>query len=316
MEGIFRQHSAKADGILGMSPSDVTRAVQAVSLGSSCGTKLTLRRLGLGEATMPFDWMRTSARGLIHWVRHGFGSFFHIHERYDITYQARALTVYRTPTHAFWHDDLDDEGSREKLWRRVLRFQDLATDDSGRALLFVRAVAGTAELQETEALFEALQACFQAAGRRVYLLVVIEDQGMVGPILHSAHEGLLFWVQPAFAGTLSLDPDVPAPYEDAVAFAVRRIMGDPRGHFPNGHQNSGYTWPDVPDAAAILEPHGHIPKGNLKHSEIGLWVGNVLIRGAEQEIFMGAFTGSDLPRGGFRTCSAPTQTLAASASNL
>ncbi|CAK0808484.1 unnamed protein product, partial [Prorocentrum cordatum] len=62
-------------GTLGRSFAEMARHVQVVSVGSYCGAKLTLRRLGLGEAHMPFDWMRTSVRGLIHWLQHDFEGF-------------------------------------------------------------------------------------------------------------------------------------------------------------------------------------------------------------------------------------------------
>lgn len=295
---------------LGRDPDEVALALQVVSLGSSCATKISLRRLGLGDATMPFDWMRTRACALIHWVRHDFEGFFRMQERTEIIVQNKSLTVFRSAMHSFWHSDLDDISTREQLWRRVARFLNLVADPSGRAILFVRGVAGTAELSETEGLFESLKWRFGSGGRKVFLLVIIEDQGLMGPILHSKYPEIFIWVQPLFKGQLSLDPDTPAPYEDAICFAVQRVMGDPRGLCCQ----DGGQWPEVSEAAAVLAPGGPLQQAGLKSTEYGLFVGDVLVKGAVAEIFFGAFVGDDRPKGGLpvpqvqsrHACMAPT----------
>jgi len=311
MTGVH-QHGSDAGQRLGREPEEVCRVLQVVSLGSSCAVKITLRRLGLGEATMPFDWMRTRARALIHWIDSEFDGFFRMQERVELTFQNKALKVFRSHMHSFWHNDLDDDGSREQLWRRVARFLELAVDPAGRSLLFVRSVAGTAELSETEFLFEALQRRFESCGRTVYLLVVMEDQGLVGPILHSKYPRIMFWVQPLFEGKLSLEPDLPAPYEDAVSFAVRRVLGDPQGLHPGGQPGSGH-WPQVSQASAILAPGGPLRQAGLKPTEFGIFVGDVLVKGDSEEIFYGAFTGLDRPKGGVMVVPPPSQAQAGTA---
>merc|ERR1719473_958127 len=120
--------------------------VQAVSLGGSCGPKISLRRLGLGEATLPFDWMRTRVHGVIHWLRHGFDDFLVTHQRIEVSFQDMAMTVYRSPAHSFWHDDIQDEDCQEKLRRRISRFLSLDSAEA-RPLLFVRGIAGSTELE-------------------------------------------------------------------------------------------------------------------------------------------------------------------------
>jgi len=95
-----------------------------------------------------------------------------------------------------------------------------------------------------------LQQKFERYGRRVFLLVILEDQPLVGPILHATIDCLLFWVQPQFEGKLSPFLDTPAPFEDAVAFAVRRILGDPSGHSPKANgEEEGEAWPVVQNSS-------------------------------------------------------------------
>jgi len=267
--------------------------VQAVSLGGSCGPKISLRRLGLGEATMPFDWMRTRATGLIHWLRHGFDDFLAVQQKMEVTFQETALTVFRSPTHSFWHDDLEDEACREKLRRRIERFLDLASakgEAASRPLLFVRGVAGAIELDQTEELFFALRERFEVNGRKVWLLLILEDQPILGPVIHSKYAELILWIQPRFEGQVSTNVNIPSPYEDAIAFTVRHILGDRGGLYPGEEPEE---WPRVDQALDILTPGSIFWNAGCRGTEVGLWVGNVLLKGAPREALMSAFQGLD-----------------------
>lgn len=271
----------------------VTGQVQAVSLGGSCGPKISLRRLGLGEATMPFDWMRTRATGLIHWLRHGFDDFMAVQQKMEVSVQGTSMTVFRSPTHSFWHDDIEDDTSREKLQRRIERFLDLASaegETASRPLLFVRGVAGAIELEQTEDLFLALCERFEVNGRKVWLLLILEDQPILGPVMHSKHAELILWVQPRYEGQVSTNVRVPSPYEDAIAFTVRRILGERGGLFPGEESEA---WPMVDKASDILTQGSTFWKAGCRGTEVGLWVGNVLLKSASHEVLMSAFQGLD-----------------------
>jgi len=275
----------------------VQSRVQAVSLGGSCGPKISLRRLGLGEATLPFDWMRTRVHGLIHWLRNGFDDFIGAHQRLEVNFQDTMMTVYRSPTHSFWHDDIQDEGCREKLRRRISRFLSLVAaegKDASRPLLFVRGIAGSSELEHTEELFEALRDRFEVNGRKVWLLLLLEDQPILGPVMHSKYEELVLWVQPRFEGRVSTDVSVPAPYEDAIAFTVRHILGDRGGLYPG---EPAEQWPMVDQAADLLAPGGTFWNAGCRDTEVGLWVGHVRTKGYSREVLMSAFQGFDKMEG-------------------
>jgi len=276
---------------LGRSPDLVSQQIQVISLGSSCGVKMTLRRLGLDQATMPFDWIRTSAAGITHWLRDGFADYFRTpFNRMEITFRDLPMTVYRSKTHSFWHDNIEDLETRQKLFRRVQRFCDLAVDQTGRALLFVRSICGTGEVQETEAMYDALNQRFGTNGRKVFLLIIIDDQGMVGPILHSKYPHIIFWVKPVSEGPLATTGEGPGPYEDAVAFSCRRILQDPQALLPGGQPGHG-AWPEVTSSAEILALGGSLRTRGLKDSEAGLWCGMVLHKNAEKQTMFCALEG-------------------------
>jgi hypothetical protein len=250
--------------------------------------------------------MRTRVDAIIHWLRNGFDDFLNTRQRLEVNYQDTAMTVYRSPNHSFWHDDLQDEVCREKLRRRVDRFLALAPATSKevatdvRDLLFVRGVAGSSEMEGTEELFIALTQRFE--GRRVWLLLVLEDQPILGPVMSSGHERLIIWVQPRFEGKVSTDVGVPSPYEDAIAFTVRHILGDRGGLYPGEDIEE---WPVVDKVTEILTPGSTFWNAGCRPTEVGLWVGHVRVGSSKSEVLMSAFQGFDhvdghAPQGAFQ----------------
>lgn len=290
----YRNNKALSHSALGRSPEEVSSLLQVVALGSSCGVKLTIRRLNLDEATMPFDWIRTSVTGIVDWLSNDFTTFFRSPFcRIDVIFRELPMTVYRSTTHSFWHDDIEELATRERLWRRVQRFMGLHTDtcqqNNPRQLLFVRTAAGTHEIAETELLYKLLQETFGANGRQVWFLLIVDDQPIKGPILHSKYEGLMFWVQPITPGPLRSGGDAPGPYEDAISFAVKRILSAPSGMTADGQPGANY--PYVSSAADILAPASQLRAQGLRDSEAGMWCGMVLREGDEVETQFCAFEG-------------------------
>lgn len=169
--------------------------LQLVSLGSFCGMKFSIQRLGLGDAHLPFDWIRTTSLGLEGFLLNGFKEFF-VGKRYDL----KEMTVHRAEQHSFWHDDISKAEVREKLMRRVSRFTQLAEKATAEArdLLFIRSCTCTEELRRAEALYAALHGRFSLGpGRRLLLAIVVDGQGQhEGPIHHARLPGLAFFLQP------------------------------------------------------------------------------------------------------------------------
>merc|ERR1719350_1367170 len=169
--------------------------------------------------------------------------------------------------------------------RRVHKFLALGSDRSQRDLLFVRSVASTAELGEVELLFAMLRERFERFGRRVFLLVIVDDQVKTGPVLHSENERLLIWVQPQFRDILAMDK--PGPFDAAVGFAVKRITGtDQACLFPKGLD--GQPVPTIVPKCSLL-----VKAVGLRHTQSGAWAGHVQVKGTGNAVPFASFEGRD-----------------------
>eukprot|EP00927_Polykrikos_kofoidii_P019456 TRINITY_DN19099_c0_g1_i1.p1 TRINITY_DN19099_c0_g1~~TRINITY_DN19099_c0_g1_i1.p1 ORF type:complete len:522 (-),score=90.02 TRINITY_DN19099_c0_g1_i1:60-1625(-) len=196
---------------------EALRRLRVVSIGSFCGVKFSIQRLGLGQSHMPFDWIRTTCPGVIHFIRNGFRDFFSVSSCVDVP--GTNLRAFRSARHSFWHDDIGQADVRRKLRRRIDRFLGLA--ECTHDLLFVRSCVSTEELGDVESLYEALCECFRSGDtkrRRVLLAVMIDNQtSFVGPIPHAAHSGIVFFGQP-------LCENASQPEGDAYCMALRSAM--------------------------------------------------------------------------------------------
>eukprot|EP00418_Pyrodinium_bahamense_P048063 CAMPEP_0179171576 /NCGR_PEP_ID=MMETSP0796-20121207/84583_1 /TAXON_ID=73915 /ORGANISM="Pyrodinium bahamense, Strain pbaha01" /LENGTH=419 /DNA_ID=CAMNT_0020874655 /DNA_START=73 /DNA_END=1330 /DNA_ORIENTATION=+ len=204
-EDVSSRHSEDLD-LLWQAPSvtwfpqrdEALRRLRIVSLGSFCGMKVSLQRLGLGEAHLPFDWIRSRSAGLQLFLRNDFAGFFSVASQCDVP--GTNLKMFRSMVHSFWHDDIKDPEIRKKLQRRIDRFRALRDDPSD--LLFVRSCASTDELREVEGLHDALQQRFGTSSRRVLLAVVVDGQrDLEGPILHAQTPSIAFFPHPPWKAT-------------------------------------------------------------------------------------------------------------------
>jgi len=287
LEVAFAPSAGQAHAKLGVDRDDVVKNIQTVSLGSYCGVKASLLRLGLGEAHMPFDWMRTSSQGLVYWLQNHFDGFFKMNQLLNVTLEGtdREMRVFRSRWHSFWHDDIDEQTARDKLKRRIDRFCNLDQDADLRDLLFVRSVAGTPELADVEIMFGLLRANFETHGRRVFLCVIVDDQPITGPVLHSKHDQIIFWVQPIFDGALHMD--VTAPFEDAIAYAVRRVLS------LSGGPKVDDCLPAVSNAMDLVSPTGPLGMAGMRESIAGVWSGRAKVQGYDGTVDVAAFEGYD-----------------------
>lgn len=165
-----------------------TQALQrlrVVSLGSFCSMKMSIQKVGLAEEHLPFDWVRSSLKGIRHFVGNGFDGFFSVATKHIVP--VSNLTMYRSEYVSFWHDDITQQQARQKLERRIERF--FALQDDPRELLFLRSAATTDELSEMEAVHAVLAAKFgrrsDGTPRRVMLGLVLDGQAaFAGPFLN------------------------------------------------------------------------------------------------------------------------------------
>eukprot|EP00928_Gymnodinium_smaydae_P030624 TRINITY_DN22722_c0_g1_i1.p1 TRINITY_DN22722_c0_g1~~TRINITY_DN22722_c0_g1_i1.p1 ORF type:complete len:456 (+),score=120.00 TRINITY_DN22722_c0_g1_i1:53-1369(+) len=181
---------------------EALRRLRVVSLGSFCGVKFAIQRLGLGDAHLPFDWIRSTLAGVRHFVSTGFQDYFCVATQQEVP--GTSLRVLRSERHSFWHDDVTRAEARAKLKRRIERFLALGDDADGRDLLFVRSCATTEELQELPSLHAALASRFASdapsAGRRrrrVLLAAILDGQeSFAGPLALPSCPGVAVVLQP------------------------------------------------------------------------------------------------------------------------
>lgn len=169
---------------------DIARSrLHVISLGSYCSVKLSMQHMGLGEAHLPFDWIRTSSAGIQHFLNNEFEDYFAVACKCEL--DNGQGTEYRSKHHTFVHDDITKQTVRQKLGRRIERF--LALKKDSKDLLFVRACASTDELEETENLYVALMNLFGGLQRRVLLALVVDGQvDSVDIIRHAGLPGVIF----------------------------------------------------------------------------------------------------------------------------
>jgi len=164
-----------------------TDHVRLVSLGNTCGSKLSFQKLGRGAETLPFDWVRSRLEGLLHFMRNDFEGFFDFVTREPNT--AGHMVMYRSKHHSFWHDDPRDVGMRERYTRRIDRFKSI--DATGDPVLFVRAANSTDELALAE---EFVAELMQRFGQNALLLLILDFQQEVnGPAMVKGLDNLLIY---------------------------------------------------------------------------------------------------------------------------
>eukprot|EP00931_Biecheleriopsis_adriatica_P010022 TRINITY_DN111117_c0_g1_i1.p1 TRINITY_DN111117_c0_g1~~TRINITY_DN111117_c0_g1_i1.p1 ORF type:complete len:412 (-),score=78.59 TRINITY_DN111117_c0_g1_i1:24-1259(-) len=239
---------------------DVLQKLRVISLGSFCGMKFSIQRLGLGDAHLPFDWIRTTSSGVAHFVQTGFEDFFSVASAYDVP--SAGFKVHRAERHSFWHDDVSQADVRQKMRRRVARFLDLAEDppEEVRDLLFVRSCACTEELRQVEDLYAALQERFASPmrTRRILLAIIVDGQARrEGPIFHAKLPGLLLLTQPLSSHEAAMRGE---GYCWAVAAACDAALGE------GPHADGGFSAPSceltirwVQSGSELLEGGDHTP---------------------------------------------------------
>jgi hypothetical protein len=192
---------------------EVLDCMHVISLGSYCGMKFSMQRLGLGGAHLPFDWIRTTSAGVRHFVQNEFRDFFSVSSQCSVP--GTGLRVHRSEFHSFWHDDISKESTQIKLQRRIHRF--LALRDDPKDVLFLRSCACTDELAELEDLYAVLSDHFRSpcqSSRRVLLVVVVDGQlGFEGPFVHKAQPEIMVFKQP-------LSPDASVRRGEAYCRAI------------------------------------------------------------------------------------------------
>lgn len=205
MEGLSLCYAPVVDGIA------------LISLGCFCGPKLTFQQLGRGSETLPFDWIRSSFDGLLHFIKTDFESFFNYTTRREMP--NTHMVMYRSHLHSFWHDNPDSEEMRVKYRRRIARLVGFKNTKS--PLLFVRAISSMDELSRAGELLQALKEHF---GMQACLLLIADFQReTLGAITVENQEDLLVY----FLGAADRGPEgTMAPYGRPTKIAIDWVKGE------------------------------------------------------------------------------------------
>lgn len=112
-----------------------TRNERIVSIGGWCGVSMVVReKMALYHEAFPFDYILSSFKGVIHFLRSGFDDFFPEKMLPCIENDRKQFVGTHT---TFLHHDLQDPMVVKAFRRRINRFLDLLTQDI--PVLFVRA---------------------------------------------------------------------------------------------------------------------------------------------------------------------------------
>lgn len=152
---------------------------KVVSLGSSCAVNTTLLKMGLRQEAYPFDNIRTSIEGVIHFVDTQFENFVPHRDNADSDCIQRggrqSRATYSGDFHSFWHDNLDASEEIAKYKRRIDRFLALRTAEFDK-LFFVFACNSSLEVASGERLLCSLHRLFGEG--RVWLLLLVDYQAV------------------------------------------------------------------------------------------------------------------------------------------
>lgn len=141
---------------------------KVVSLGCCCHVNLALLNMSLRQEAYPFDNIRMSMKGLLHFLANQFMDFI----PYESTDGRQTRQTYEGEYHSFWHDNLDSANDHAKYKRRTDRF--LALGSLEKPLLFVFVCNSSAEVSDGECLLESLRLLFEAS--RVWVLLIVDGQ--------------------------------------------------------------------------------------------------------------------------------------------
>jgi len=200
--------------------SAATGDVQLVSLGASCGPKLSFKEIGRGAETLPFDWSRTKVEAVKYFIAQDFQGFFDAPNCIKFTDPGGAdWTAFRSNFHSFWHDDPNVPAMRERYTRRIHRF--LSIDARTKPVLFVRSVAHSSEIIQTG---ELLQLLLQKFGPQARLLLVVDFQSptAAGAFRVDGLDNLMLY----FLNTPSCTSQA-APYCEVLKLALEWAIGLP-----------------------------------------------------------------------------------------
>jgi hypothetical protein len=223
-----------------MESDQLRDGIPLVSLGCSCGPKLSFKDIGRGSETLPFDWVRSRVAGVIDLISTNFRDFYKFSTRQECRAPGdeHPMIMFRGTDHSFWHDDPTDGAMKERYDRRIERFGRVGSQAQQHGVLFVRSAAESGELRRAGELSNLL---VQKFGPHATLLFIVDFQGddALGSCIVKDYPNLMIH----FNDTTKCNSA--APYGKAITTALDWVVG--RGV-------SAGQLPTLQDALSIVKP--------------------------------------------------------------
>lgn len=191
--------------------------VYLVSIGCSTGPKMSLQVMGRGFLPLPFDWIRTSLDGVLHFLNSDFADFFEFNTSHQVPGQD--CTMYRSKYHSFWHDDPTNSDVQARYKDRMNNLKGLNGHEI--PILFVRSVACNDEIKSVDLLLKALHTLF---GENACLLLIVDFQkSATGALSVENMDDLLVYF---LDGSVHAGETASAPYRAAISAAIDWVKGE------------------------------------------------------------------------------------------
>ncbi len=171
-------------------PADAQPLCPVVSLGTTCVVAAVLRRFGINQAPMPFDWLTSTPAMIRHCIETEFAVLADPAQHVSLTGQANHGEPDEGAVHlayreaygigrVFNHSDPTRPGGRRYLQACIDRFADLAAQPGPKLFVQLRGASEPAEFAETARLLDS------AVPEGVLLQVLVDapDRRRVLPLL-------------------------------------------------------------------------------------------------------------------------------------
>eukprot|EP00747_Dinoflagellata_sp_TGD_P170135 gnl/TRDRNA2_/TRDRNA2_200929_c0_seq1.p1 gnl/TRDRNA2_/TRDRNA2_200929_c0~~gnl/TRDRNA2_/TRDRNA2_200929_c0_seq1.p1 ORF type:complete len:433 (-),score=80.74 gnl/TRDRNA2_/TRDRNA2_200929_c0_seq1:27-1325(-) len=168
-------------------------AHEFVSLGCACGVARALQALNLVKFAYPFDWVRSSAEGVIHCLDKRFEDFLTFSAVSQPDGSAGPIYTATGWGGSFWHHDPLSADTTATFTRRAERFLGLREVAPTKPRIFVRALNATKELETIPLLLQALRRVLPSCDVRFLVLVDCQKANGLKRLKESSGNELLFY---------------------------------------------------------------------------------------------------------------------------
>lgn len=167
-------------------------AIDYISLGGWCGTKVALSQANLSnEATLPFDYVRSSFEGIIDCIENDFKNYFPKQIKIDPRFSE--YKPFLGKYIGFYHNNLYDPEVRQSFLRKIERFNEKLL--SAKKIAFFRTIVTNDyhdEILQVERLQKAIEKKYP--NLKYIIIFVIPNQPVTAYYKHINKKVFIFTV--------------------------------------------------------------------------------------------------------------------------